>query len=281
MADDDRVGPALVAADGIDGGAQQMTPRQDAGCAMPHSRARARRPVAHLLAVTLLGLVAAGLGGVGCSSGGSSGFYHRVQPGENLYRIGLRYGVSPGVLVKANRIDDVTEVREGTRLWVPARAAKGVGGKAHPVSARAARIPSNATEARRLARLDARRTAKLTFAWPVRGRLTSRFGQRDGRPHEGLDLASRPGAPIHAAEAGRVIHSGRLGDYGKVVIVKHAGHYRSVYAHASKLLVRRGSFVEKGDRIALVGATGRATGPHLHFEIRRRESPRDPMLYLP
>jgi murein DD-endopeptidase MepM/ murein hydrolase activator NlpD len=231
-----------------------------------------------LLAVLLAAIA---FGASSCSSGGGSGFYHRVEPGENVYRIGLRYGVSPRVLVKANRIDDVTAVRAGTRLWIPARAAKGMGGRAQPVSARPAHIRSNASEARRLARLDARRTADLKFAWPLRGRPTSRFGRRDGRPHEGLDLASRPGTPIHAAEAGRVIHSGRLGDYGKVVIVKHAGHYRSVYAHASKTLVRKGSFVEKGDKIALVGATGRATGPHLHFEIRRRESARDPMLYLP
>ena len=84
-----------------------------------------------------------------------------------------------------------------------------------------------------------------------------------------------------ASESGRVIHSGRLGDYGNAVIVKHAGYYRTVYAHASRTLVRKGQFVEKGQRIALVGSTGRSTGPHLHFEIRRRETPRDPILYLP
>jgi murein DD-endopeptidase MepM/ murein hydrolase activator NlpD len=110
--------------------------------------------------------------------------------------------------------------------------------------------------------------------------LTSSFGLRGGRPHEGVDLAARKGTSIYASEAGKVIHSGRLGDYGNVVIVKHAGHYRTVYAHASKTLVRKGQFVEKRQKIALVGRTGRATGSHLHFEIRRRESPRDPMLYL-
>ncbi len=76
------------------------------------------------------------------------------------------------------------------------------------------------------------------------------------------------------------MHSGRLGDYGQTVIVKHAGHFRTVYAHASRTLVRKGEFVERGQRIALVGTTGRSSGPHLHFEIRRRESPRNPILYL-
>ena len=76
------------------------------------------------------------------------------------------------------------------------------------------------------------------------------------------------------------MHSGRLGDYGTAVILKHAGHYRTVYAHASKTLVRKGEFVERGQRIALVGTSGRSSGPHLHFEIRRRASARNPIPYL-
>jgi len=78
-----------------------------------------------------------------------------------------------------------------------------------------------------------------------------------------------------------VIYSGRLGGYGKVVIVKHQGSLRSVYAHASRLFVRRGQLVERGQRLAAVGSTGRATGPHLHFEVRRGERPQDPLRYLP
>lgn len=214
--------------------------------------------------------------GLGCSSGNRSGFFHRVQRGENLYRIGLRYGVSTAVIVRANRIGDVRTVGVGTKLWIPQAAVK-----ARPASGSQLVRPSRASEARRLARLDARRLSDLSFGWPVRGKITSRFGRRSGRPHEGLDLAAKRGTPIHAAEAGRVIHSGRLGDYGNAVIVKHSGYYRSVYAHASKTLVKKGQFVERGQKIALVGTTGRASGPHVHFEIRKRESPRDPMLYLP
>jgi murein DD-endopeptidase MepM/ murein hydrolase activator NlpD len=111
--------------------------------------------------------------------------------------------------------------------------------------------------------------------------LTSRFGKRKGRPHEGIDLGARAGTTIRAAESGKVIYSGWLGDYGKVVIVKHAGLYRSVYAHARVLHVGKGEFVEKGRRIAEVGTTGRSTGAHLHFEIRKRDEPRNPLLYLP
>ena len=211
--------------------------------------------------------------GLACASGSGSGFYHELQPGENLYRVGLRHGVPTAVLVKANRIDDVRNLQVGQRLWIP-------GGFSAAGSA-ASRPGRVASAARRQADIDLRGDSGLAFAWPVRARITSRFGRRGGRLHEGVDLGAKRGEPIRAAEAGRVIHSGRLSDYGKVVIIKHQGYYRSVYAHASKTLVEKGEFVERGQKIALVGATGRATGPHLHFEIRKRESPRDPMLYLP
>lgn len=236
----------------------------------------------------ILAFAFAGAGGLGCSTPSATGFYHEVEPGENLYRIGLRYGVPSAVLVKANRIDDVHGVRVGTRLWIPrtgenrARVAGNAPGSAIGGGGKRGKArPATVSEARRLARLDARRGSSLSFSWPLQGKLTSRFGRRGGRPHDGLDVAAKSGTPIRAAESGRVIHSGRLGDYGRAVIVKHAGNYRSVYAHASKTLVRKGQFVEKGQRIALVGNTGRSSGPHLHFEIRRRESARDPMLYLP
>ncbi len=185
-----------------------------------------------------------------------------IAPGENLYRIGLRYGVSVGEIAQANGIQDVTQLRVGQRLVIP-----GAGGGSPSLDA--AR-PSYS-----------RYAGPLRFHWPVKGRLTSRFGLRGNRPHEGIDLGAPHGTPIYAAEAGRVIHSGRFGAYGQVVILKHAGAYRSVYAHARRLFVAKGEFVEKGQKIAEVGATGRATGPHLHFEIRRGEVAHDPLAYPP
>ena len=110
--------------------------------------------------------------------------------------------------------------------------------------------------------------------------MSSGFGRRGGRPHEGIDIAARKGTPIVASDAGRVIHSGWMRGYGKVVIIKHAGAYRTVYAHASRLHVRKGEFVERGQKIAEVGSTGRSSGPHLHFEIRRGQTPQNPMRHL-
>jgi murein DD-endopeptidase MepM/ murein hydrolase activator NlpD len=232
-------------------------------------------------------LVSLALTSVSCGSSAPTGFYHRVRAGENLYRIGLRYRVPTKVLVRSNRIRDVTSVRVGTKLWIPRRRGGSASKRPATSPKRVAAIPKSsarrpdAAEARRQARREAKHGSKLSFAWPVKGRLTSSFGRRRGRPHEGVDVAARTGTSIRASESGKVIHSGRLGDYGKVVIVKHQGNYRTVYAHASKTLVAKGQFVEKGQKIALVGRTGRATGPHLHFEIRRRASARDPILYLP
>ena len=219
---------------------------------------RGRIAVALLAVLALVGAIVFG----GCASDPSprSGpYYHVVAPGENLYRIGLRYRVPAAQIARANGIDDVTQLRVGQRLLIP--GLRGPSGE-RPDSIR-------------------RHAGSLRFAWPVEGRLTSRFGLRGNRPHEGIDLGAPHGTPIHAAEAGRVIYAGRFGAYGKTVILKHAGVYRTVYAHARTLHVAKGEFVERGQRIAEVGTTGRSTGPHLHFEIRRGETAHDPLLYLP
>jgi len=208
-----------------------------------------------------------------------SGRYYQIQPGDNLYRIGKRFGVPADEIARENGIDDVTTLRVGQVIWIP----EGAGARsAPPPPAQGGRPPTSSSEARQAARDEAQRSAALAFAWPVKGaKVTSRFGRRRGRPHEGIDVGTSRGAPIRASESGKVIHSGWLGDYGRVVIVKHAGHFSTVYAHADKLYVRKGDFVDRGDHIADVGASGNASGPHLHFELRRREVPQDPLLYLP
>ena len=230
-----------------------------------------------------LALAVVALLAVGCA-GMATGRYHTIAPGENLYRIGLRYGVDAAELARVNGIDDVTELRPGQRIWIPQADSSRTssGGHSRPQAKKRATDPKAAAQARDAARREVKQRSGLSFAWPVETTtVTSRFGRRNGRPHEGIDIRARQGTRIRAAESGKVIHAGWLGDYGKVVIIKHPGHYRSVYAHARKLHVRRGQFVERGQRIAEVGMTGNSTGPHLHFEIRYGESPRNPMLYLP
>jgi murein DD-endopeptidase MepM/ murein hydrolase activator NlpD len=233
--------------------------------------------LASLVLLAMLAVLAAGCAG---TRSGGPGVIHHVKAGENLYRIGLRYHVPAKQIAKANGIRDVTELRVGQRLFIPG-ARRRLDASSDRIASSRSTKSTGSEETRRLARKSAREQTSLQFVWPVRGRLSSRYGMRRGRPHEGIDVAAKRGTPIFAAESGRVIHSGRLGSYGKVVIVKHAGAYRTVYAHASKLYVRKGQFVERGQKVAAVGSTGRSTGPHVHFEIRRAESPRNPLAFLP
>lgn len=121
-----------------------------------------------------------------------------------------------------------------------------------------------------------------TFARPLsRGyHVSSPFGARWGSMHTGIDLALPSGSPVLAADGGRVIFSGNQGTYGLLVIIDHGGNLSSYYAHNSKLLVKKGDEVFKGQKIALSGNTGRSTGPHLHFEIRKNNVPVNPTKYL-
>lgn len=211
--------------------------------------------------------------GVGCASG--RGATHVLRPGENLYRLSRYYHVPVRDIARANDIADMTEIPVGDALWIPG-ADREQPGHSLALVRPTQPAPSGDLRAR------ARKEAELVFAWPVRGRVSSRYGWRGGHQHEGIDIPARKGTPIRAAEAGRVIHSGGgLGDYGRVVILKHAGRYQTIYAHNRKNRVRKGDFVEKGDVIAEVGTSGNADGPHVHFEVRRSRRPLDPLSYLP
>lgn len=243
---------------------------------VPTSRPRAARVAGVLL---LAGLLLIGSGCAGRRPGGP-GVIHHVQSGENLYRIGLRYEVPAREIARANGIRDVTTLQVGQRLFIPG-VRRRLPPSADPQLVARLAPESSGRAAAGGTRRGPSDESSLRFAWPIRGRLSSGYGMRRGRRHEGIDLAAPSGTPIHAAESGRVIHAGRLGSYGKVVIVKHVGAYRTVYAHARKLHVRKGQFVERGQKLAEVGSTGRSSGPHVHFEIRRATSPRDPLAFLP
>src|SRR3954469_3590477 len=117
--------------------------------------------------------------------------------------------------------------------------------------------------------------------WPCRGPLTSPFGMRWGRMHQGQDIACGYGTAIHAAKAGTVVFAGQMSGYGNVVIVDHGGGFSTLYAHQSRMAVRQGQQVNQGDIIGYAGPTGHSTGPHPHFEPRFGGPPRNPRPYLP
>jgi murein DD-endopeptidase MepM/ murein hydrolase activator NlpD len=100
--------------------------------------------------------------------------------------------------------------------------------------------------------------------------------------HEGVDLRAPTGTPVLASAAGEIIHAGRgLKGYGRLAVVDHGGGWTSVYAHLSRVDVRVGDHVTRGEKLGLSGRSGRSQGPHLHFEIRKGADPLDPLLFLP
>jgi murein DD-endopeptidase MepM/ murein hydrolase activator NlpD len=237
-------------------------------------------------------LVLAGLlalaGAPGCRSspkggaaGRGEGVWYAVRAGDNLWRISQQTGTPADVIRRVNGVDDVHALQIGQRLWIP----KGSGRRAPPAVSAAAPLRADTLERREGWGgdcSDAAREHGLRFEWPVLGTTTSSFGLRRGRPHDGIDVGAPRGTPIHAAEAGKVVYADdRLGAYGRVVVIKHVGSWATVYAHNDANLVEEGDFVERGDPIARVGRTGNATAPHLHFEIRRSNRPRDPLACLP
>ncbi len=118
------------------------------------------------------------------------------------------------------------------------------------------------------------------WIWPVNGTLTSGFGSRWGRMHEGIDIAVPEGTPIRAAKAGTVVIAAYTGGYGNYTCVDHGGGISSCYGHQSSYAVSAGDSVAQGEVIGYSGNTGSSTGPHLHFEIRVNGSAVDPLGYL-
>ena len=118
------------------------------------------------------------------------------------------------------------------------------------------------------------------FVWPVHGVLTSGFGWRWGRMHEGIDLAVPNGTPVVASAAGTVIVAGWMGGYGNLVVVDHGNGVATAYGHNTIVAAGVGQSVAQGQLIAYSGNTGNSTGPHVHFEVRINGSPTDPLGYL-
>jgi murein DD-endopeptidase MepM/ murein hydrolase activator NlpD len=118
------------------------------------------------------------------------------------------------------------------------------------------------------------------FVWPVNGVLTSGYGWRWGRMHEGIDIAAPSGSPVVAAAAGTVIYAGWMGGYGNLVVIDHGGGVATAYGHNTGFAVGTGQSVGQGQVIAYCGSTGNSTGPHVHFEVRINGAAVDPLGYL-
>ena len=220
------------------------------------------------------------------SCGTPYGIYHSVEKGQTLYGIARAYNVPTQEIVRINRFKEHVTLKEGDAVFIPGASREkmidvtieykeSVSPSASTVSKpQTASIPPRSEETAK--------TGKGRFLWPVNGKVISGFGMRNGEKHAGIDIKAEAGKPVMAADSGKVIYSGNgLNGYGNLIIIKHEGTFFTVYAHNKKNLASEGSLVEKGEEIAQVGDTGRATTPHLHFEIRKNKVTVDPTLYLP
>ena len=190
-----------------------------------------------------------------------SGQFVKLQEGESFKSIAKTYGVSRYDLEREN-VDK--SFAPGEWIFVPEE--KGILPKI------LSKINSNWSL-----------LGHNAFLWPVpsSSRVSSRFGIRWGKPHEGLDIAAQRGAHILAANNGVVVYSGNeLGGYGNMIVIAHKGGFFSVYAHNKDNYVTKGQAVKRGQVIGRVGNTGKSTGPHLHFEVRRQGVALNPAKFI-
>lgn len=118
------------------------------------------------------------------------------------------------------------------------------------------------------------------FAVPVYGEITSGYGMRDGRLHQGIDIAAKLGENICAVEEGTVVFAENYGGYGRLIKIQHKDGIMTLYAHCSEILVSKGQRVNKQQIIGLIGNSGNSRGPHLHFEVQKDGVPQDPSIYF-
>ncbi|MFA6033972.1 MAG: M23 family metallopeptidase [Myxococcota bacterium] len=233
----------------------------------------------------------------------SDGVFHTVRKGDTLYRISRAYGVPLQLLAEENDVDDTSRLAVGEKLFIPGAARPVVVPdtiKDPPPKPARQTKPVKKPEQKPAVKQPPRDTtvAVITpkdddgdetkprlymgrFIWPVKGVVVSRFGVRNGTRHQGIDISAPTGTAVVAAADGKVIYSdNKLRGYGNLILIRHSDGFISVYAHNSINAVKEGDTVRRGQRIAAVGATGNAEGPHLHFEIREGSKARNPMFFL-
>ena len=194
-----------------------------------------------------------------------------IQRGDSLSSFLKRHGINKEELRQFNPGLTLSELTVGTEVRV-AKAAPGQkllairpnisGGASWPDRPALTSPKSTSSDAQRFA-------PSRTYSWPTKGVFTSGYGWRWGRMHKGIDIANSSGTAVHSARDGIVTYAGWSGAYGYLVEIAHGDGESTRYAHNSRLMVSKGQVVPQGARISLMGSTGRSTGPHLHFEIRR------------
>ncbi len=202
-----------------------------------------------------------------------SGTVHIVKKGETIGRIATRYGVEEDSILKYNTLAGSIQV--GQELIIPGGRKITEAVAAAPTPSRPAVSVGSVIE--KLVNPTKAPESSTKMLWPTVGhRITQYYSWR----HTGLDIANKTGTPLYAAEAGTVEVSGWNNGYGYNVVINHGGGVKTRYAHASKLYVKIGDKVDRGEQIAAMGSTGRSTGPHIHFEVVVSGVRQNPLNYI-
>ncbi|WP_075186805.1 peptidoglycan DD-metalloendopeptidase family protein [Teredinibacter haidensis] len=218
--------------------------------------------------------------------------FHIVAKGETLYSIAWRYNLDYKLLARANGVASSYNIYPGQKLSLNTKPAvykptvkKAPAGAKLPtpqVSKENTAPPRSIKKSPTMAKQPAKSPSKnpQKWQWPAKGKVIATFSSNSGL-NKGIDIQGKLGEPVHTAAAGIVVYSGSgLRGYGKLLIVKHSDKYLSAYAHNKRLLVKEGSQVKVGDKIAEMGSSGTDT-VKLHFEIRYDGNPVDPLRFLP
>lgn len=218
--------------------------------------------------------------------------YHIVCKGDTLYNISKRYNVDMNSLSKTNKLYAPYSLKIGQKLLLPGsvvskpQASHYVANTPEVTSKWKFKNTNNATKlssrtsGKTYTQIVKKRNSK--FAWPVTGKITSKFGIiAKGRNNDGINIKAPFGSSVKAADAGTVAYAGNeLKGFGNLILIKHTGGWITAYAHNDKLLVKKGQKVRKGEKISTVGSSGGVSSPQLHFEIRAGKKAVNPLLYL-
>jgi murein DD-endopeptidase MepM/ murein hydrolase activator NlpD len=186
------------------------------------------------------------------------GIVHTAAAGDTLAAIAEKYEVEPDAIVTANELFS-QRINAGSGVFVPG------------------------------AKLDSTKLQEINgdlFIWPVRGRITSRYGYRISPIsgvrtfHTGIDISGNTGVPIKAAMSGRVTTAGWSDVFGNYIVISHHSNYRTLYGHMSAFKTKPGAYVRTGETIGLVGNTGQSVGSHLHFTVYKNGKTANPLLLM-
>ena len=200
---------------------------------------------------------------------------HIVKKGHTLYDIANCYEVSISDLMKINQLKNNDKIYLGDKLFIPLYDNTNQTNCNNITKVAITKEVNKTTEKKK--------NNNYSYMWPVKGKIISKFGLlAKGLRNDGINISADIGNPVLAIESGKIVYAGNeIQAFGNLILIKHYNDKTSAYAHLDKINVKKGESVNKGQIIALVGNSGKVSIPQLHFEIRDKDGPLDPLKYLP